>query len=154
MFFILCMFSYFPHIFGKSKGLPLDKDATRIAFDDLTSQVNAFLAAQPESSRLMTQEDVAMGFIRVANEAMCRPIRALTQVNEGCMSLHCCKLYACLTLCLVACTLNCLLICLFFCLHLLSCLSVCLPVCLFFYLSLPFVCWCVSVLFKKRVTFC
>ncbi|XP_062501085.1 5-oxoprolinase-like isoform X1 [Corticium candelabrum] len=70
---------YFPHIFGKSKGLPLDKDATRIAFDDLTSQVNAFLAAQPESSRLMTQEDVAMGFIRVANEAMCRPIRALTQ---------------------------------------------------------------------------
>lgn len=25
-------------------------------------------------------EEVAMGFIRVANEAMCRPIRALTQV--------------------------------------------------------------------------
>jgi len=29
----------------------------------------------------MTVEDVAMGFIRVANEAMCRPIRALTQVQ-------------------------------------------------------------------------
>lgn len=29
----------------------------------------------------MTIEDVAMGFIRVANEAMCRPIRALTQVQ-------------------------------------------------------------------------
>ena len=28
----------------------------------------------------MTEEEVAMGFIRVANEAMCRPIRALTQV--------------------------------------------------------------------------
>ncbi len=26
----------------------------------------------------MTVEDVAMGFINVANEAMCRPIRALT----------------------------------------------------------------------------
>lgn len=29
----------------------------------------------------MTVEEVAMGFIRVANEAMCRPIRALTQVR-------------------------------------------------------------------------
>lgn len=29
----------------------------------------------------MTIEEVAMGFIRVANESMCRPIRALTQVN-------------------------------------------------------------------------
>ena len=28
----------------------------------------------------MTVEEIAMGFIRVANEAMCRPIRALTQV--------------------------------------------------------------------------
>lgn len=29
----------------------------------------------------MAMEEVAMGFIRVANEAMCRPIRSLTQVN-------------------------------------------------------------------------
>lgn len=29
----------------------------------------------------MSVEEVAMGFIRVANEAMCRPIRALTQVS-------------------------------------------------------------------------
>jgi len=29
----------------------------------------------------MTLEEVAMGFIKVANESMCRPIRALTQVN-------------------------------------------------------------------------
>lgn len=28
----------------------------------------------------MTLEEIAVGFIRVANEAMCRPIRALTQV--------------------------------------------------------------------------
>lgn len=31
----------------------------------------------------MSVEEVAMGFIRVANEAMCRPIRALTQVFRG-----------------------------------------------------------------------
>lgn len=35
----------------------------------------------------MGVEDVAMGFIRVANEAMCRPIRALTQVNDNSFSL-------------------------------------------------------------------
>ena len=29
----------------------------------------------------MSREEVAMGFLRVANEAMCRPIRALTQVQ-------------------------------------------------------------------------
>ena len=28
----------------------------------------------------MSVEEIGMGFIRVANEAMCRPIRALTQV--------------------------------------------------------------------------
>lgn len=29
----------------------------------------------------MTIEEIAMGFIKVANESMCRPIRALTQVK-------------------------------------------------------------------------
>ena len=33
-----------------------------------------------DSTSGMSVEEVAMGFIRVANEAMCRPIRALTQV--------------------------------------------------------------------------
>ena len=41
-------------------------------------QVNAFTSSQGEEK--MTVEEIAMGFIRVANEAMCRPIRALTQV--------------------------------------------------------------------------
>ena len=41
-------------------------------------QVNAFTASQGEGK--MTVQEVAMGFIRVANETMCRPIRALTQV--------------------------------------------------------------------------
>ena len=40
-------------------------------------QVNEFLKANlvPE----MSVEEIAMGFVRVANEAMCRPIRNLTQ---------------------------------------------------------------------------
>lgn len=31
----------------------------------------------------MSVEDVAMGFIKVANESMCRPIRTLTQVSRA-----------------------------------------------------------------------
>jgi N-methylhydantoinase A/oxoprolinase/acetone carboxylase beta subunit len=46
-------------------------------------QINGFLSNQPDGKTkpAMTVEDVAMGFIHVANEAMCRPIRALTQVQ-------------------------------------------------------------------------
>lgn len=54
-------------------------------------QINSFLSSQPDSKTkpAMTVEDVAMGFIQVANEAMCRPIRALTQV----------QFYACYLMC-------------------------------------------------------
>ncbi|KAH3776976.1 hypothetical protein DPMN_178433 [Dreissena polymorpha] len=46
-------------------------------------KVNTFLRSQLDSPKRepMTVEEVAMGFIKVANETMCRPIRALTQVN-------------------------------------------------------------------------
>ena len=44
------------------------------AFDSLTAEINRF-----DPSKVLTSEEVAMGFIAVANEAMCRPIRALTQ---------------------------------------------------------------------------
>jgi hypothetical protein len=54
-------------------------------------QINSFLSSQPgsEAKPGMTVADVALGFIRVANEAMCRPIRALTQV----------QFYSCFVLC-------------------------------------------------------
>ena len=46
-------------------------------------QINEFRARQPETcdQAAMSVEEVALGFVRVANEAMCRPIRALTQVR-------------------------------------------------------------------------
>lgn len=51
--------------------------------EEVAKQVNehAQQAGQPSKS----VDEVAMGFIRVANETMCRPIRALTQmrVREG-----------------------------------------------------------------------
>ena len=45
-------------------------------------QVNEFLQQQNPSNALMDAYQVAMGFVQVANEAMCRPIRALTQVSH------------------------------------------------------------------------
>jgi N-methylhydantoinase A/oxoprolinase/acetone carboxylase beta subunit len=54
-------------------------------------QINRFLSSQSDSKTkpAMTAEDVAMGFIQVANEAMCRPIRALTQVQFHASYLMC-----------------------------------------------------------------
>ncbi|XP_054270976.1 5-oxoprolinase-like [Macrosteles quadrilineatus] len=72
---------YFPKIFGPEGKRPLDKDATVREFTKLTQEINKFLETQKHSPELMTVEEVAMGFIRVANEAMCRPIRALTQAK-------------------------------------------------------------------------
>ena len=65
---------YFPKIFGPTENEPLDKDGTLKAFNELTSEIRKF-----DESKELTSEEVAMGFIAVANEAMCRPIRALTQ---------------------------------------------------------------------------
>lgn len=47
-----------------------------------TLQINKYLSESGRNVRRerMTIEEVAMGFIKVANETMCRPIRALTQV--------------------------------------------------------------------------
>lgn len=51
-------------------------------FLSLLFKVNQFLSTTKEkvSTTNMSMMEVAMGFINVANEAMCRPIRALTQV--------------------------------------------------------------------------
>ena len=65
---------YFPKIFGKTEDQPLDRAGSVAAFEKLTKEINEF-----DQSKKMTKEEVAMGFIAVANEAMCRPIRALTQ---------------------------------------------------------------------------
>ncbi|CAL1530679.1 unnamed protein product [Lymnaea stagnalis] len=83
---------YFPHIFGKSEDMPLDKEATIGAFEKLTAEVNEFLKTQQNDHHVtftpMTKEEVGLGFIRVANETMCRPIRALTQAKGYDTSRH------------------------------------------------------------------
>jgi 5-oxoprolinase (ATP-hydrolysing) len=70
---------YFPKIFGKTEDQPLDKDATKVAFEALTTEINEF--NKTLGSNELNIHEVANGFIRVANEAMSRPIRAITQAR-------------------------------------------------------------------------
>ncbi len=71
---------YFPKIFGPQKDQPLDKESTLSAFSKLTQEINEFMSSSDSyEHKTLSVEEVAMGFIRVANESMCRPIRAITQ---------------------------------------------------------------------------
>lgn len=92
----------FPRIFGTTEDQPLDAAGTAAAFEALLAEVNAhhgargrcFFASDQYSRSFplhiccaaieglptQTADELAYGFVQVANEAMCRPIRALTQV--------------------------------------------------------------------------
>ncbi|EJD47806.1 5-oxoprolinase [Auricularia subglabra TFB-10046 SS5] len=73
---------FFPKIFGKSENESLDADASRSAFEKLADQVNA------GSSRKLDIDEIVYGFIKVANETMCRPIRALTESRGYATGAH------------------------------------------------------------------
>ncbi|XP_058056200.1 5-oxoprolinase [Anopheles bellator] len=77
---------YFPAIFGPRENEPLDYEATRAAFETLRREINEHLVESGRTS--LSLEEVALGFVRVANEAMCRPIRALTQARGYDTSRH------------------------------------------------------------------
>lgn len=66
---------FFPHIFGPNEDQPLDEEIVKTKFDELTKEINQDRANLPP----LSPEDVAMGFLTVANETMCRPIRSLTE---------------------------------------------------------------------------
>jgi len=63
----------FPHIFGPNENEGLDLDIVRAKFAELARVIAADTGAQT------TPETVAQGFLDVANETMCRPIRSLTE---------------------------------------------------------------------------
>ncbi|KAG1745101.1 Hydantoinase/oxoprolinase-domain-containing protein [Suillus paluster] len=66
---------YFPKIFGKSEKEPLDSEASHVAFEKVAKEIN-------ESHEMnLDLDDIVYGFIKVANETMCRPIRALTEAR-------------------------------------------------------------------------
>lgn len=73
---------FFPKIFGPNEDLPLDVDASRKLFEELTVEINKDIEIK------LTLEEIAAGFLDVANEAMCRPIRTLTEAKGHDTGLH------------------------------------------------------------------
>lgn len=73
---------YFPKIFGPSENEPLDVSITKKKFTELASQINA------ETGLAKSPEEIAMGFLQVANESMAKPIRALTEARGFETSAH------------------------------------------------------------------
>ncbi|CAD6204226.1 unnamed protein product [Miscanthus lutarioriparius] len=72
---------YFPSIFGPNEDMPLDYEATRKAFENLAVEINSHRKSQDPSANDMAIEEIALGFVNVANETMCRPIRQLTEMK-------------------------------------------------------------------------
>jgi len=81
---------YFPAIFGKNNNEKLDKETVCRVFEELALEINSnnLYYKRKENDKLMTTEEVALGFIKVANEAMCRPIRNITQGKGYDTSAH------------------------------------------------------------------
>ncbi|KAL2845258.1 Hydantoinase B/oxoprolinase-domain-containing protein [Aspergillus pseudoustus] len=73
---------YFPKIFGPNENEPLDVEIVRQRFTDLAEQINN------ETGQSKTPEEIALGFIQVANESMAKPIRALTEARGFDTSAH------------------------------------------------------------------
>ena len=78
---------FFPKIFGKSEDQGLDEKASQKLFEKLTEQINEEIASDNEDRR-MTSDEVAYGFIKIANETMTRPIRSLTEAKGYDTSQH------------------------------------------------------------------
>jgi len=73
---------FFPKIFGKHENEGLDVEASEKLLVELTDQINR------ENGKNMTPDEVAYGFLTVANETMTRPIRSLTEAKGHDTSKH------------------------------------------------------------------
>jgi 5-oxoprolinase (ATP-hydrolysing) len=73
---------FFPKIFGKNEDEGLDEKASEKLFKELTESINK------EADQNMTADEVAYGFIKIANETMTRPIRSLTEAKGHDTSQH------------------------------------------------------------------
>ncbi|MDI1489919.1 MAG: hypothetical protein OHK93_001118 [Ramalina farinacea] len=78
---------FFPKIFGKNEDQGLDEQASEGLFEQLTQDINKEIAGD-DKSKQMTADEVAHGFIKIANETMTRPIRSLTEAKGHDTSQH------------------------------------------------------------------
>lgn len=77
---------YFPKIFGPNEDQPLDVEITAEKFAELTAIINE---EQRSKRRIeFTPQQVALGFLNVADESMSRPIRALTEARGHNTAVH------------------------------------------------------------------
>ncbi|KAJ5254058.1 hypothetical protein N7524_011238 [Penicillium chrysogenum] len=74
---------YFPKIFGPNEDQPLDREVSRKLFEEITEKINS-----EHSVTQLTAEEVALGFLKVADESMTRPIRNLTEARGFETSAH------------------------------------------------------------------
>lgn len=65
--------SYFPSIFGPDENLPLDLDIVKEKFGELAARISK------ETGSTKSPEELALGFLAVASETMCNPIRTLSE---------------------------------------------------------------------------
>jgi 5-oxoprolinase (ATP-hydrolysing) len=72
----------FPHIFGPDENEPLDVSAARAVLTELAKEV------ERDTHSSLSPEEVALGFLRVADTSMCRPIRTLTEARGFETSQH------------------------------------------------------------------
>ena len=77
---------YFPQIFGPNEDQSLDTQVTAKKFAELTAVINQEQRAKGQIE--FTPEQVALGFLNVADESMSRPIRALTEARGHNTSAH------------------------------------------------------------------
>eukprot|EP01038_Epipyxis_sp_PR26KG_P016356 gene16356-22292_t len=77
----------FPAIFGPNENELLDLNGTQKAFEELTKNINNY-NNENSTGKLYTVDEVAYGFIRIANEAMARPIRNLTTMKGYDVTKH------------------------------------------------------------------
>lgn len=78
---------FFPKIFGKNEDEALDEAASKKLFHELTKEINKEIC-QKEGDKPISPEEVAYGFIKIANESMTRPIRSLTEAKGYDTSKH------------------------------------------------------------------
>ena len=76
---------FFPKIFGKNEDEGLDEQASKGKFEELTKQINDEIKG---TKKEMSADEIAYGFIKIANETMTRPIRSLTEAKGHDTSKH------------------------------------------------------------------
>lgn len=78
---------FFPKIFGKNEDEGLDAEASKKLFEELAVSINKEVS-KGDKQKDMTPDEVAYGFIKIANETITRPIRSLTEARGFDTSKH------------------------------------------------------------------